>query len=645
LEGGYGFPFAGCNLPDPSATSYSGVLAVDGTLRYGWPGDRSCPPPGEACSSYSGSSGITLTRLQASMEVTPDANSESLEAAPAGHPFTFRARATPDRLGTYPTPFIYDGAGWQFTTDAGVTWDLDCAWNTSEMGVCTTTFWESGRISVKAIVNGVHMSGGPFHVTVVQPTIDLTLSADTVLVGDTVRVTTTTANTENEVMQGYEVNTILPPDPRNGGGEASSVSPGQPALLAQAAAGGVGLAPDVTAEADAEALVGTSAVRSLSAGSGGLPPCGETPTPKLCYIVPTEVGTATVTVTATSNRQPMSASKTLIVTSGLTLRCPHRVIRATKITCRARGRAKVTGWVFQAQAPIFGNQPYKETRPTNQSARTWSGTLVVPGLVMVAGRIHGIDVQAFDSIKVVRRTGPEWARLRMDMPPTPPEPMPATVTDPTDTSKLFGVYPGVKLAIPGEAAHRNYGPTADVNGDHGGGLGALHPNPIPPLSTDWVEDGPNRGLAYYTEGLKAAAPGSIYYAASLAPADSFYELQTSGRVPGTMERYCAAADLDRLRKSVIAHEKGHYLVTRRYGLMKEVQERVESLVDRIALDENGDPFKAPGDTLDSFDKFDAAHFADIYIDPIDKPAAAEVDDTTSNAKYPIRRPDCYFRFP
>lgn len=95
VEGGYGFPFAGCALPDRAATSYSSILAVDGTLRYGWTGDRSCPPPGAACSSYAGSSGITLTRLPASLEVSRDPDTVSLDAVPAGHGFTFRGRANP----------------------------------------------------------------------------------------------------------------------------------------------------------------------------------------------------------------------------------------------------------------------------------------------------------------------------------------------------------------------------------------------------------------------------------------------------------------------------------------------------------------------------------------------------------------------
>ena len=106
------------------------------------------------------------------MDMSVDPNGASLGALPAGHGVTFTGRPNPAQIGSFATPLTLIGGGWYFTNSAGVTSPAGCDLAVTPGAlVCTWPIYESGSFSLRAAVNGLHVTGGPIAVTVVQPTI------------------------------------------------------------------------------------------------------------------------------------------------------------------------------------------------------------------------------------------------------------------------------------------------------------------------------------------------------------------------------------------------------------------------------------------------------------------------------------------
>ncbi len=314
----------GCSIPDPYGSSWSGTVVVQGQVKWGYYFDSACPFPDYACGTYDGSSSVSLSRMDANLDLGVDPNRASLGASPAGHGYMFRATVTPNQLGPYTTPFnLVDG--WTFTSADGVR-ALDCFEAT-----CPQAFYASGTLRLDAIVNGVRMTRGPIAVTVVQPTLALALSKSVATVGDTLEVTTTvtpdpTATGERVDWQNFFV--LAERHYGDGGGVVysrraaqgtpngarqsipASVRPtadsGRPAVRLPAAVARVSAAPRDNISAPAGSLRASEA--------DGLTYCGTASVfPRQCYLVLGDTGNLTITVEANYNRRPISGSKLIRV--------------------------------------------------------------------------------------------------------------------------------------------------------------------------------------------------------------------------------------------------------------------------------------------------------------------------------------------
>ncbi|NUP70005.1 MAG: hypothetical protein HOQ16_02180 [Gemmatimonadaceae bacterium] len=244
----YGYPFRGCQLAGtPSMTSFSDTIVVSGFVRYGYGFDAACPYPNAACGSYSGGSGVSLRRLSATLGLAGDnVKSHVLRALPRRE-YAIAAAPDPAVLGRHQTPVQVVDGGWTFAPDSGPLQRDVC--DNGGARVCIKTFNRSGYLSLTAIVNGVLMTSAPLRVQ--MPTVQLSLSADSAAVGDTVLATTTVLGLDPSALSYYYVS----PAPL-------AAEPGPP-------------------RAD------------------GLPPClGTRPVPTRCYIVFAQPGRALVEVGA-----------------------------------------------------------------------------------------------------------------------------------------------------------------------------------------------------------------------------------------------------------------------------------------------------------------------------------------------------------
>lgn len=202
-DGGYGYPFAGCQLAGQPGvvTSLSDTVLVSGMVYYGYGFDAACPYPDAACASYTGSSGVSLVRPSATLAIGGDSVRAGVLRAFPKREYTLVATPTPDRMGRYQTPVLPVGTGWSFRTDSGVVTNGYCTNGSAR--VCTATFTKSGYLTLHAVVNGEEMSSAPLRVQL--PEVKLSLSAYSVSVGDTVLATTTVAGIEPSALTYYYV--------------------------------------------------------------------------------------------------------------------------------------------------------------------------------------------------------------------------------------------------------------------------------------------------------------------------------------------------------------------------------------------------------------------------------------------------------
>jgi hypothetical protein len=243
---GYGFPFAGCQLAGtPELTTFTDNVIVYGEVRYGYAFDAACPYPDAACASYSGSSGVSLSRLTASLAIGGDSVKGGVLRAFPRREYTLVALPNPDHLGRYATPVQPTGTGWTFETDSGVV-ESDICENGSGR-ICTKVFTHSGYLTLVAIVNGQEMTSSRLRVQ--MPELKLAVSSNSVAVGDTVLATTSVAGLDPTALSYYYLSVD------GTGGQVPQGSPG-----------------------------------SGPNGAGVLPCIGTRPLPTHCYVVLTQAG-------------------------------------------------------------------------------------------------------------------------------------------------------------------------------------------------------------------------------------------------------------------------------------------------------------------------------------------------------------------
>src|SRR4051812_15699256 len=174
-EGDYGFPFAGCQVVGvtPPLTTFTDTVPVSGQVRYGYSWDSACPYPQYDCASYSGNSGVSLTRVPAiALAISGDSvRGGQLRVFPTRE-YLLVAAPTPARMGRYETPLLPVETGWTFAPDSGAV-QADVCTNGSGRS-CTKVFDRSGELTLVALVNGVRMTSAPLRVQL--PELSLTLS-------------------------------------------------------------------------------------------------------------------------------------------------------------------------------------------------------------------------------------------------------------------------------------------------------------------------------------------------------------------------------------------------------------------------------------------------------------------------------------
>jgi hypothetical protein len=212
--GDYGFPFTGCQLAARPTlmTTFTDTVLVEGVVRYGYGFDAACPYPDSDCASYSGGSGVSLSRLSATLRITGDSVKNGTLRAFPRREYSLVATPTPALLGHYQTPVQPLEGGWTFTPDSGPMQTDVC--DNGSGRICTRTFQKSGVLALTAIVNGVRMASTTIHVE--MPAVALSLSTDSAAVGDTVLATTTVTGLDTTALSYYyvlPVSSAAPPGP------------------------------------------------------------------------------------------------------------------------------------------------------------------------------------------------------------------------------------------------------------------------------------------------------------------------------------------------------------------------------------------------------------------------------------------------
>lgn len=282
-DGGYGFPFAGCQLAGQSdlMTSFSDTVLVSGMVHYGYAYDAACPYPDAACASYSGTSGVSLVRPTATLSIDGDSVRAGVLRAFPNREYTLVATPTPQQLGRFATPVQPVATGWTFKSDSGPI-EADICGNGSGR-VCTRAFTRSGELTLVAMVNGEQMTSPPLRVQ--MPALSMEVARDSVAVGDTVLVTTMVAGMDSTALSYYAVSSFDPD--------------GRP----------IGFA-----------LTGSAP----ASDGGGVPPClRPKPVPTHCYVVLTRPGRARVEVGALLDARGLSVS----ASRDIAVRGDERVVR------------------------------------------------------------------------------------------------------------------------------------------------------------------------------------------------------------------------------------------------------------------------------------------------------------------------------
>ena len=275
-EGGYLYSFGGCHLAsEPDRTTYSDTVLVNGTVKYGYTFDSACPYPDYGCAAYSGSSGVQLSPLHATLSITSDSLHDGELWVWPGEEYPVRAVASPDRMGQFLTPILPTGTGWSFKPDSGAEVSDVCLWGGSRD--CAVAFSKSGYLKLTALVNGEETQAPPLRIQ--PPELSVALSDTVVSVGDTILLTTTLRGADASILTGYYA------------GITASLIKGT------------------------ESPTAPSSPENVK--NPGVPPClGTDPVPLHCYMVMSAPGRALVGVSARIGRTYFGDYKYVTVRSG-----------------------------------------------------------------------------------------------------------------------------------------------------------------------------------------------------------------------------------------------------------------------------------------------------------------------------------------
>jgi hypothetical protein len=444
-------------------------------------------------------------------------------------------------------------------------------------------------------------------VIVGQSVPSLTLRADRtdIVLGDTVVLTTESA--EPFTVSGYA-------GPGGGG----------PILASKIAAG-----PSLAASE----LMDTSVVprapsASMSLVPNGTPACGPTVTATSCFAVPDVSGEWVVN--AMVRGQPIQAKVSVPVKiPRLSIECKQdSPTRLAFVTCSAQIDVprpfKMTRRKSTTDEQTLVDEPLQAIVNSGE-VYPWRGRQAADTKVTMWVEVGGKPLApATGQFAVAPRTGPEWAPID-NMPIVPPTPERAM-----GPPKLKAHYPGYYSLL---NEQRNYRWASGALGQ------AFLPAPsMPPV--DYVTSGPNRGIAYFTSGLRLTDPEAhIYVTAALFPDDKFWMAQRGGTTSDG-HRYCDSDDMGAMRLTVYHHEKGHYRNHRKLLQSPEAQARVEATVQVIALDADGTPSSGTSE-MTSLERFREEQFGVVFGEEISGTAN---DQTHSDDEYKPAAPQCYLRF-
>jgi hypothetical protein len=285
--GGYGFPFEGCQLPDPGSdgpiTTFSDTILVMGQVNYGYTLDSACPYPDTACAAYGGSSGVTLSRVPLTdFDIQGDSVRDGVLEAWPNLDYEIAATPNPFTMGRQWTPMSVMPTGWKFQPDTGALEEGACSNGSGR--VCVKNFRHAGTMTVEAIINGDRITSKPLRVRV--PTISLEVSRADAAVGDTIEVTTTITGANLERLKNTLIYALFA-DPA-----ALATTSDTPVLAASLATPSTTSSRDTARNAAVVSLAATdSAPSASSAPTPTLNPClGVYPAPPHCYVVVTKPG-------------------------------------------------------------------------------------------------------------------------------------------------------------------------------------------------------------------------------------------------------------------------------------------------------------------------------------------------------------------
>lgn len=229
-----------------------------GTVHYGYGWDAACPYPDSGCAAYSGSSGVQLSPLHATLSLTSDELHDGELWVWPGMEYDVRAVASPAQMGQFQVPILPTGSGWTFTPDSGAAQGDFCRDGGDRL--CTVASNKSGYLRLTALVNGEQMESPPLRLQ--TPKLSVAVSDTSLRVGDTLVLTTSLRGADASILTGYYA----------------------------------GYTASLTQGTQPEGLTSNSS-------SQGLPPClGTQPVPLHCYIVMTAPGRALVGVSAKIGR-------------------------------------------------------------------------------------------------------------------------------------------------------------------------------------------------------------------------------------------------------------------------------------------------------------------------------------------------------
>ena len=404
-DGGYGLPFAGCQLagaPDV-VTSFSDTLLVSGMVYYGYGFDAACPYPDTACASYTGSSGVSLARPSATLAIGGDSVRAGVLRAFPNREYTLEAVPSPRQLGRFDTPVQPVATGWTFKSDSG-TVAADICDNGSGR-TCSKTFRQSGELTLVALVNGERMTSSPLRVQ--MPALSMDVSRDSATVGDTVLVTTTVKGLDTLALSYFAVSTF-------------------------------------DAQGRANGFFLTGAVPSP--GGAGVPPClRPKPVPTQCFVVPTTPGRAHLEVGAFLDARGLAVT----ARRDIAVRGDQRKVRVSVSQSTIRPTARY--WKLDTKTRTY---TLNQSRPPDTSRTIVTVSVLDGSRAPVPNANVTLSLRAHESSSGHEHTGGKPTGIFQTLQKVPLGPGPFS-TGATGVAKLYYVASEVSGPVSIEGASAN----------------------------------------------------------------------------------------------------------------------------------------------------------------------------------------------